>query len=95
MPRKRRNDSMPLPNPELNAAILEIVDNQLSAGTPAETQHTFDRLVQSGHTVEDARRLIGCVVVSEIFQVMQRGAPYDEARYVAALRRLPRLPWEK
>lgn len=85
---------MPPPNPVLNAAILEIVDNQLSEGTPVETRQTFDRLMQVGHTTEDARRLIGCVVVSEIVQVMQRGEPYDEARFVAALRRLPRLPWE-
>ncbi len=94
MSRKRRNGSMPPPNPVLNAAILEIVDNQLSEGTPVETRQTFDRLMQVGHTTEDARRLIGCVVVSEIVQVMQRGEPYDEARFVAALRRLPRLPWE-
>ena len=94
MSRKRRNGSMLPPNPVLNATILEIVDNQLSEGTPVETRQTFDRLVQAGHTTEDARRLIGCVVVSEIVQVMQRGEPSDEARFVAALRQLPRLPWE-
>ena len=94
MARKRRKGSMPPPNPVLNAAILEIVDNQLAEGTPAETRQTFDRLVREGHPSEEARRLIGCVVVSEIFQVMQRGESYDEARFVAALHRLPRLPWE-
>jgi hypothetical protein len=33
-------------------------------------------------------------VVNEIFEVMKQGKPYDEARYLAALRRLPKLPWE-
>ncbi len=94
MARKRRKGSTPPPNPVLNAAILEIVDNQLAEGTPPETRQTFDRLVQTGNTSEEARRLIGCVVLSEIFEVMQRGQPYDEARFVAALRRLPQLPWE-
>ena len=94
MRRKRPRGATLQPNPALGATILEIVDNQLAEGTPAETRQTFDRLVQEGRTSEEARRLIGCVVVSEIFQVMQRGESYDEARFVAALHRLPRLPWE-
>jgi Domain of unknown function (DUF1841) len=81
-------------NPMLQAAIYEVVDNQLRDGTPPETRQTFDRLVAEGHTRHEARRLIACAVVSEIFDVLQRHEPYDEARYVAALRRLPTMPWE-
>jgi len=83
------------PNPALSTAILEIVDNQLAAGLPIETRQTYDRLVGDGYTSEESRRLIGCVVVSEIIQVAQRHEPYDEGRFVAALYRLPKLPWEK
>jgi len=73
---------------------MEVVDNQLRDGTPPETRQTFDRLLADGHTEEEARRLIACVVTSEIFDVLKNHQPYDEARYITALRRLPTLPWE-
>ena len=101
MTRKRRpqRHSMPLPqklppaaNPQLGAAILEIVDTQLRDGTPPETRATFDRLIGLGYTPEGARQLLAHVVVREIFTVMARGESYDAARFVAALRRLPTLP---
>ena len=91
MRHKRRRGGAPRADPALNAAFLEIVDNQLADGKPPETRQTFDRLVREGHTAQEARRLIASVVVSEIFEVMQRGKSYDEARFVAALARLPRL----
>ena len=82
----------PETNPQLAAAILEIVDTQLCDGTPPETRQTFDRLVADGYTPEGARQLLAHVVVCEIFAVMARGERYDQARFVAALQRLPSLP---
>ena len=76
-------------SPALQAALLEVVDTQLRDGTPPETRATLDRLVAAGYPEPQARRLIGVVVASEIFEVLKRQEPYDEARYVAALRRLP------
>jgi hypothetical protein len=100
--RPQRRASAPLPqhlppaaNPQLAAAILEIVDTQLRDRTPAETHATFERLIGLGYTPEGARQLLAHVVVSEIFTVMARGESYDAARFVAALRRLPALPDER
>lgn len=84
----------PETNPQLGAAILEIVDTQLRDGTPPETRQTFERLVAAGYTPEGARQLLAHVVVREIFAVMSRGEPYNQARFVAALERLPKLPEE-
>ena len=95
MPRRRSPSTGQHANPMLTAAILEIVQNQLEAGNPPETKQTFERLVREGQAPEDAQRLIGCVVVSEIVAVLQRGEAYNEARFVAALQRLPQLPWER
>ncbi len=39
--------------------------------------------------------LIGHIVFLEIFSVLKEGKTYDEKRYVAALRALPRLPWDE
>jgi hypothetical protein len=81
----------PQTNPQLAAAILEIVDTQLRDGTPPQTRQTFDRLVAQGYTPEGARQLLAHVVVREIFTVMARGEHYDQTRFVAALHRLPSL----
>jgi hypothetical protein len=81
----------PETNPQLAAAIMEIVDTQLRDGTLVETRQTFDRLVAEGYTPEGARQLLAHVVVREIFTVMARGEHYDQRRFVAALQRLPNL----
>jgi hypothetical protein len=76
----------------LNQAVLEVVDNQIRQLNPPATKETFDRLVREGHDHNEARRLIGCVVASEIFDILKSMEAYDEERYVAALRKLPALP---
>ncbi len=89
-----RKDNAAASNPAVEAAIMEVVDNQLRDGTPPETRQTLDRLLATGYPETEARRLIGCAVTSEIFDVLKNHQPFDEARYIAALGRLPTLPWE-
>lgn len=88
-PQKVRVTFDPPANPAATAAILDVVDTQLRENTPPETRQTFERLVASGYAPEDARRLIGNVVVQEVFHVLKRREPYDEQRYLAALQGLP------
>jgi len=87
-----RTKGAPETNPALGAAIMEVVDNHLRDGTPPEIRQTFDPLLAAGYPEEEARRLIACAVTSEIFDVLTHKQPYDEARYLAALHRLPTLP---
>ena len=89
-----RTRGAPETTPALGAAIREVEDTQLRDGTPPDTRHTLDRLLADGYPEEEARRLIACAVTSEIFDVLTHKQPYDEARYLAALHRLPTLPWE-
>jgi Domain of unknown function (DUF1841) len=79
-------------NPHLQAAILEAVENQLADNDPPETRKTYQRLIREGHSEKDAKKLIGCVVVAEIFSVMKQEKPFDHARFVEALNRLPEIP---
>jgi len=58
-----------------------------------KTRETFDRLVSEGFEEDEARRLIGCVVASEIFDILKHRQPYNQERYVKVLRKLPDLPW--
>ena len=81
-------------NPVLKQTILEVVDNQLKNLDPPETRQTYDRLVADGVSDQEARRLIGCVISSEIFDVLKQEQPFDHNRFVKALNKLPELPWE-
>ena len=86
---------MTKPNPHLNAAVMEVVENQLRDGDPPETKQTFDRLLAEGHDEAEARRLIGCVVVAEIFDVLKKQEPFNPQRFAKGLARLPAMPWDK
>ena len=82
------------PGIKLNSAILAIVDEQLRDKDPPQTKATYTRLVNQGYSDQEARNLIGCAVTTEIYDVLKQGKAYDDKRFVRALRRLPRLPWE-
>jgi len=79
-------------NSYLKAAILEVVENQMRNNDPPETRQTCDHLIQEGHSEEDAKRLIGCVVISEIFDILKKNQEFNLNRFVKALRNLPKLP---
>jgi len=81
-------------NSVLKHGILEVVNNQLESLDPPETKQAYDRLIASGISDQEARRLIGCVISNEIFDVLKQQQPFDHARFVKALNRLPTLPWE-
>lgn len=79
-------------NSRIKAAIIEVVNNQLESHDPPETYQTLERLAAEGHSIMEAKELIGNVVVAEVFEVMNEGKPFDPQRYVAALNKLPETP---
>ncbi|MBU2513856.1 hypothetical protein KJ966_21160 [bacterium] len=79
-------------NPELKSAIMEVVDNQINSNDPPETRQTLYRLKNEGHSESKAKELIGCVVASEIFEVLKRQESFNLNRFVKALNNLPKIP---
>ena len=77
----------------MRAAIMEVVENQLRNNDPPQTQQTFRRLIEAGYSEEEAKRLIGCVVSAEIFDVLKKNEPFNLERFVKALNKLPEMPW--
>ena len=82
-------------NHKIQKAILEVIYNQIRDNNPPETKLTLIRLLGQGFTETEALKLIGYVVASEVFSVLQTNRTYDENRYISALNALPELPWEK
>ena len=76
----------------LRGQILEVVENQLRDNEPPETRATLTRLMTEGRSESEAKKLIGCVVVAEMFEVLRQNQDYDQDRYVAALAALPQIP---
>lgn len=82
-------------DPRIQSAILEVVETQVEINDPPETGMTLVRLINEGFTPKAAKDLIGCVVLSEVFDVMKNGEVFDLDRYIAALNRLPKIPEDK
>jgi peroxiredoxin family protein len=81
-------------NPYLRSQIIEIVENQIKANDPPETKQTYERLVSEGYSAKEAKKLIACVVSSEIFDILKKQEPFNYGRFVKALDGLPTLPWD-
>jgi hypothetical protein len=82
-------------NEVLKAAILQTVNNQLNNNNPPETKQTYDRLIKEGFPKNEAKRLLGCVVAVEIFDVIKNKEAFNPERFIKALNKLPSMPWEE
>ena len=82
-------------NQRLKKAILKVIDAQIRDNNPPETKKTLIRLQENGYSEEEAIKLIGYVVASEVFTIFRDDRRFDESNYIAALKALPKLPWEK
>ena len=74
--------------------MLKVVDQQLEDGEPTATRRTYQRLLKSGHSNDQARRLIAIVVGDETLRVIKEDAPYQAERFSRLLEKLPALPWD-
>jgi hypothetical protein len=79
----------------IRAAILEVINTQIRLNEPPAAKKTLLRLRRQGFSEEEALRLMGYVVASEVFSVLKENRQYNEEEYIAALNDLPKLPWEK
>ena len=82
-------------NENLRKAIFEVIDNQISANDPVETAVTLKRLMNEGYSEFEAKQLIGQALAVELFEVMKKKVPFNEARYIINLKNLPKEPVDK
>ena len=77
---------------KITNAIIQVIESQITTNDPPETKQTLERLIAEGFSTKEATKLIGNVVIAEVFDVMAEEKPFDMNRYIAALSRLPELP---
>lgn len=78
----------------IRSAVRDLIERQVRDGAPPEVGGHVERLIGEGFLHEEAVTLIGSVLSRELFHALDRGLPFDERHYVAALAVLPALPWE-
>ncbi len=77
-------------NPNLNQAIIQVVENQLNQNNPTETKETLDRLISEDKACDynETIRRIAVVLVEEMYNVMKNKQGFDLERYVNKLKEL-------
>ena len=74
--------------------VIQAIKEQIRLNDPPETKETFDRLRREGHAKEEIYQMLGCVLVSEMYEVLKQDRLFDRELYAQRLRALPKLPWE-
>ena len=77
------------------AALLDVIEKQIANNDPPETKRTLERLLGMGYTREGCMKFIASALIGELFGALKGQANYDAKRYIANLKALPKLPWEK
>ncbi len=82
-------------NPEARAALLEVVENQISGTEAPEVRLEHQRLLREGYTNRDVRETIAYVLGCHLVKAMRTKIPFDYADYLADLRRLPKCDMDR
>jgi len=72
-------------NLRLKKTILEVVDNQLNANDPPCTRDVYEKLLDAGYSISEAKDKIGAVVLTEIYDILKAGQKFDEEKYKSSL----------
>jgi hypothetical protein len=78
-------------DPVVHAALMQMVDRQIAENDPPEVRETFERLFAQGYSPEYIRRMIGFLIAREHLEEMFHRTPFNTARFVENLRRLPQI----
>lgn len=76
-------------NPRLKKALLDAVEEQLkSPDTPYVKEH-YERLIGEGISQSEAKRMIGCILTVELWEMNKFNRAFDEDTYIQRLADLP------
>ena len=77
-------------NPVLHAQFHLVVENQIAEKNPKEVGSIVKELTGKGYTRHEAIHAIANVLVIEMFNMLKEQKPYNEARYLRELRKIPK-----
>ncbi len=71
------------------------VENQLQEDNPPAVRQTLARLKSLGYDETEAKLMMAQCIAVEMYTVFESNEPYNQARYVSLLEKLPDLPESK
>lgn len=75
-------------NPQVGEEIRTVVERQLRSSELEAPNQALERLIDRGHTREQAIDTIGAVLFEEMHEMMTETEPFDRERYVERLQEL-------
>ena len=69
--------------------MLDTVLSQIDSNDPPEARETYDRLIDAGASNSQALHAMARVLRHEMDRMLEQSVPFDNARYVAALKKIP------
>lgn len=78
-------------NDKLKGHIIETIEKQMRDNNPKCTTEVFEKLVASGHSEDMAKKMMGAVLVEELYYVLKSEELFNEERYREKLYKLPVL----
>jgi len=81
-------------NEILREQIFEIIKNQLKNNDPPETKIKYDQLIKAGYNDFQTRQMIGQCLAVELFEIIKKGKPFNNARFIKNLKKLPEEPFD-
>ena len=75
-------------NYRLQKLILGVVDNQIKDKSFPIVRDTFERLVKEGATKLQAKKIIGGLLVENIYNILSESKEFDEKKYARDLKTL-------
>jgi hypothetical protein len=75
-------------NPFMHVQIHQIVETQIRQEKPPEVERIFQALKDKGVDRHEALHMIGSVFVEHMFDVLQGRQEFDQAKYLADLKKM-------
>jgi hypothetical protein len=66
---------------KLQGHIFEVIDNQIRDNNPKCTNEVFKKLIGLGYEENIAKKMIGAILVVELYNVLKNEELFNEERY--------------
>ncbi len=76
-------------NPRAKKAILDGVEEQLKSPDSPYVKEHYERLLREGISETEAKRMLGCVLAVEFWEMRKFKRGFDEDAYIQRLAGLP------
>jgi len=72
--------------------LFKVIEVQMKENNPPATKETFHRLRAAGYSRKETMRMLACVLIVELNDMVRDNRFYDEAFYLEKLMALPEMP---